>query len=120
MGPRQTVTAALAGLDLPIVQGRWPTNIAQPTLVVTTGTIEPHPVGTVRRWTVTVTVLSPLAGEHADDDLETTLSDVLAALDTAQPLAFTGGRRVAVFDDAYNAYEIDMTVLTNITPQESP
>lgn len=115
--PRQVVLDALAPvtqppLAMPLVQGRWPANIARPTLAVTVGQITPQGVNTVRDWTVTVTVMTPIIGETADDDLEVAVMDVLAALDIAQPLTFTEGRRAAVAGDAYNAYQLDVTVYT--------
>jgi hypothetical protein len=111
--PRSVVLEALKPTGLKVVQGRLPTNIADPTLTVTTGEIENNATaGTGWLWTVTVTVLTPLIGETADDDLERTVLDVLGALLAAQPLTFAGGRRTAVAGDAYNAYELDVTVIT--------
>lgn len=114
--PRQVVVAALTPLGWPIVQGRWPDNISRRTLVITVSTIEPQGVGSLRDWTVTTTVLSPVQGETADDDLEAAVIEVLAALDAAQPARFTGGRRAVVQGDAYNAYDLDSIVTTQRSP----
>lgn len=110
--PRSLVVAALTPLGLPIVQGRWPSNISKPSLAVTVSTIEAQGTGTALLWTVTVTVLTPIVGETADDDLEATVIAVLNALDAAQPLMFAGGRRAVVQADAYNAYDLDANVIT--------
>jgi hypothetical protein len=110
--PRSVVADALASTGFPMVDGRWPSNVAGPTLVIATREIKPGPVQGNLTWSLAVYVLTALTTETAEDDLEAALLVVVAALAAAQPLAFTGGTRQTVANDAFNAFGLDVEVYT--------
>jgi len=113
-GPRAIVVDALTGLGYPIVQGRLPANIADPTLLVGTASFVPGPTMFNLTWTLHVIVLSPLLGEVADDDLERVVREVVDALVDAEPLLLVNGERTTVVGDAYNAFTLTVEVTTAI------
>jgi hypothetical protein len=113
-GPRSIVVDALTGLGYPIVQGRLPAGIADPTLLVSTASFIPGPTMFNLSWTLNVVVLSPLLTEAADDDLEHVVRHVVGALVEAQPLLLVNGERNTVAGDAYNAFTLTVEVTTAI------
>lgn len=115
-GPRAVVEAALAVTGFPIVSGRWPANVSEPTLVVATRAVVPGPPAGQLTWTLVVYVLSALKGDTVEDDLEAAVLKVVDALVVAQPLAFTQGSRQSVADDAFNAFGLDVEVYTAAVP----
>jgi len=113
-GPRTIVTEALQGLGYPIVQGRLPANIADPTLLVGTASFVPGPTMFNLSWTEHVIVLTPLLSEAADDELERVVREVVDALVAAEPLLLVNGERSTVAGDAYNAFTLNVEVTTAI------
>lgn len=113
--PRQIVVDALTELGYPIVQSRLPGNIARPTLVVALGRIDAGPVQHALKWGVLVYVLTPHSDESAEDDLEQVVQDVVVALTVHQPMRLADGERQTVADDAYNAFALNVEVLTGRT-----
>jgi hypothetical protein len=112
------VEGALAGTGYPIVTGRWPEQITQPTLVIRTTAGQPAGTGRARAWEVTVTVLSPLTVTDPDTDLDASVGKVLDALDATQPLTWLRAERAAVAGDAYAA--MDVTVAVTLTAAPTP
>jgi hypothetical protein len=110
--PRSIVADALTSTGYPMVSGRWPSNIAGPTLVIATREVRPGPVQGNLTWALAVYVLTALTTETAEDDLEAALLVVVAALAAAQPLALTGGTRQTVAEDAFNAFALEVEVYT--------
>ena len=114
--PRGIVAAALAPTGYTIVDGRWPSNVTAPTLVIATRSVVPGPPQGQLTWTLAVYVLTAYLSETAEDDLEAALLKVVDALVAAQPLAFTQGTRQSVADDAFNAFSLEVEVYTTATP----
>jgi hypothetical protein len=110
--PRAKVADALASTGYPMVDGRWPSNVAGPTLVIATREVRPGPVQGNLTWALAVYVLTALSTETAENDLEEALLKVVAALASAQPLVLTGGTRQTVANDAFNAFGLDVEVYT--------
>lgn len=113
--PRGIVAAALTSTGFPVVAGRWPDQISKTTLVLALSTVEPGPPQAQLTWGVTVFVLTPLAGEHAEDELEVATVTVVQALAAAEAVNLTGGTRQTVADDAFNAMGLTTEVYTPIT-----
>jgi hypothetical protein len=111
--PRAVVADALAVTGYPIVSGRWPTQISEPTLVIATRDIRPGPVQGNLTWGLAVYVLSALTTD-AEDDLEVALLKVVDALAAAQPLVLVLGTRTSVADETYNAFGLDVEVYTPV------
>jgi hypothetical protein len=115
-GPRAVVEAALAVTGYPIVSGRWPGNVTEPTLVVATRSVVPGPPQGQLTWTLGVYVLSALKTETAEDDLEAAVLNVVDALVHEPTVAFTEGTRQTVADEAFNAFGLDVEVYTAAVP----
>lgn len=114
--PRAIVAAALGATGYPIVYGRFPSNISAPTLVIATRSVVPGPPAGQLTWTLSVYVLTALRAETAEEDLEAAVLKVVDALVSAQPLAFTEGKRVSVDEDRFNAFSLDVEVYTAAIP----
>lgn len=114
--PRDIVRTALAATGYPVVSGRWPKNITEPTLVIALATVKPGPPQLQLTWGLSVYVLSALLDESAEDDLEAAVLVVVAALASAEEVLLNGGTRATAADDTFNAFGLDVEVYTPITP----
>lgn len=116
-GPRQILKDALSGVRVngarpPIHDGRLPEQITGPALALGVEEVEPAGIARMRKWSLWLAVLTQLQSEGVDDALEELLTEVLNAIDAAQPLTWTTAKRTAVKDDAYHALAVTVTVTT--------
>jgi hypothetical protein len=123
--PRQMVIDALAPLlpDVDVVAyARNLDSLDRPTVMVAIHTVTPLPTPGVgfRTYTFELYVMTPLTTPgDADDELDATLEDLLAALDDTGQLGWSDARR-GTYEDAWPAYVVTVPTYSQHTPPDTP